>query len=173
MIIACLGWGSLIWNPGSLRVQNTWFENGVFLPIEFTRISNDNRVTLIIDDKAKPVRTLWSLMLCETLAEAKASLALREGLKAPIHSTGDNSPFTSEIRQWAGIMNIDHVIWTGLSYKEINSRPSIDAIISHLKGLEGNSLKKAEEYIRRAPLQIDTEYRRTIEAEFGWHPLSL
>ena len=62
MKIACIGWGSLIWNSGVLKIRNKWYEDGPILPIEFSRISDDGRVTLIIDKSGTPVRTLWALM---------------------------------------------------------------------------------------------------------------
>ena len=63
MKIACIGWGSLIWMPENLMIQNKWFEDGPMLPIEFARQSDNGRITLIIDEFARPVRTLWSLIL--------------------------------------------------------------------------------------------------------------
>lgn len=54
MKIACLGWGSLIWNPGDLKIKTEdWFSGGPILPIEFVRISTDKRVTLVIDEESK------------------------------------------------------------------------------------------------------------------------
>jgi len=81
MKIACLGWGSLIWNPGSLLIRREWFNDGPLLPIEYSRISNDGRLTLVITENVKPIRTLWALMATEDLAEAKKSLKEREGCK--------------------------------------------------------------------------------------------
>jgi len=41
------------------------------LPIELTRISNDKRVTFIIDENAMNVPTLWALMSKDSLVEAR------------------------------------------------------------------------------------------------------
>ena len=180
MKIACIGWGSLIWRPGGLEIQNYWFEDGPILPIEFTRISDDQRVTLIIDQEAKPVRNLWALMTCSLLDKAKKSLEQREGVRRTelIHSIGITDETTDTaaqiIKNWLKEKDLDFAIWTGLSYsqKTEKERPSIDFIISHLRNLDGSKRRNAEEYIRKAPRQIDTKYRREIEMEFGWTPVS-
>ncbi len=78
MKIACLGWGSLIWNPESLLIIREWFQDGPILPIEFARQSNDGRLTLVITENAQPVRTLWALMATTDLEIAKKSLLFRE-----------------------------------------------------------------------------------------------
>ena len=179
MKIACIGWGSLIWNPRRLKTQNKWFEDGPFLPIEFMRISSDERVTLIIDKDSKPVRTLWALMTTESLEDGLKSLKDREGTpKEDIHHvTSDDVPIDNiqeTIKKWMLEKNLDAAIWTGLSYSEETNkeRPDIDRIIEHLdKKIDRKTQIVAEEYIRKAPKQIDTEYRRRIEKEFGWTPI--
>lgn len=41
MKIVVLGWGSLIWNPGDLKINSEWQKDGPTLPIEFARVSSD------------------------------------------------------------------------------------------------------------------------------------
>lgn len=89
--IAVLGWGSLIWQPGELAMQSTWEADGPLLPIEFSRVSADGRLTLVIDPKTqgqgrKPVnvggnelRTLYVVSALETLDAAVQNLKAREG----------------------------------------------------------------------------------------------
>ncbi len=176
MKIACLGWGSLIWNPKNLLIQNKWFEDGPILRVEFTRQSDDGRMTLIIDNEAKPVRTLWALMTTDNLKASVESLKKRESIKKDdlihfIEVTDETADETKQtIIDWLKYQNLDAAIWTGLSLNKgiQKERPDIESVIRHLRELEHNARKVAEEYIRKAPKQIDTEYRRRIESEFGW-----
>ena len=68
--IACIGWGSLIWDPRSLPIEGMWSTDGPDLPIEFTRESSDGRMTLAITPDFAAVQTLWILMRVDTLADA-------------------------------------------------------------------------------------------------------
>jgi hypothetical protein len=180
MKIACLGWGSLIWNPESLLIIREWFHDGPLLPIEFTRQSNDGRLTLVITESAQPVRTLWALMATTDLETAKKSLLIREKISEKnletfigcIKSDEDTIDETELIiKEWAIKLKLDAVIWTNLPPKfnnKINLEPSIEEAIEYLNALDVNKRATAEEYIRKTPKQIDTSFRRKFELEFGW-----
>ncbi|MDD5155095.1 MAG: hypothetical protein PHF11_01240 [Candidatus Omnitrophica bacterium] len=180
MKIACLGWGSLVWNPQDLPVRIPWFNDGPLLPIEFARLSQGERITLVLVADMPCVRSLWALMSITDLDQAKKELARRERTDiANIGSWPPNSnarhEFDKVIGEWAIQKNLEAVIWTALSPR-FNSNekriPSVEEIISFLKGLPYEKRKYAEEYIRKAPLQINTDYRRKIEVEFNWTPLA-
>jgi hypothetical protein len=50
MKIVVLAWGSLVWDPRTLRLAHSWMEGGPVLPIEFSRVSDNGRLTLVIDE---------------------------------------------------------------------------------------------------------------------------
>ena len=175
--IACLGWGSLIWDPRELPVQRHWFKDGPLIRLEFARQSQNQRITLVIECSARPVRSLWTLMDSETLENAHEALRLREGKVKSDHigkwSVGTRAPDSiPELDKWASTKQLDHVIWTALPPRigKEERTPTAEEVISHLQKLTGTERDDAEQYIRRAPLQIDTAYRRHIEEVLHWFP---
>ena len=76
------------------------------------------------------------------------------------------------IEKWARARDLDGVIWTALPAKfdDEDRTPSEEEVIAHLRRLTGTQRDEAERYIRQAPRQIDTPYRRRIEAELHWLP---
>jgi len=178
MKIACLGWGSLIWDPRDLPVQREWFKDGPFAPVEFTRRSSNDRITLVIDPSASPVRLLWAHMLSDDLPSAKKALRDRESITgenwvSKIGSWQQVEPAPAimpELPKWADAHGLNAVIWTALGPKfgDREVSPSVDQVIEYLGGLTGAARENAKQYIERTPRQIDTEYRRRIEAALGW-----
>lgn len=183
MKIGCLGWGSLVWEPRSLPVQRCWFYDGPFLPIEFARQSRGGRITLVLTPGTALIRSLWTLMRVTDLDMAKASLAEREEISEKYISKyvgywsqakKYDSASTGFIEKWASHIGIDAVVWTALPPKFANESgrvPTIVDVVSFLRTLPQVKQRNAEEYIRKTPRQIDTEYRRQIEAELNWTPV--
>jgi hypothetical protein len=81
MRIAILVWGSLYWEPRDLNTTGEWFFNGPILPIEFSRISGGNRLTLVITPGFDTITTLYAISGLEDLPAAIENLRIRE--KAP------------------------------------------------------------------------------------------
>lgn len=182
MAIACLGWGSLIWCQKALPVSGAWQPDGPVLPLELARESKDQRITLVITPGAPAIATLWALLAVETLDEAKAALAAREGISAAnlarsvgAWSNGGADGVADTIGQWAASKGFAHVVWTALKPKIAGEYriPSAAAVLAHLSALSGSDRDLAEEYVRMAPRQIATPYRAAIENALGWTPQGL
>ncbi|MCZ2101572.1 MAG: hypothetical protein LC107_08560 [Chitinophagales bacterium] len=186
MKIAILGWGSLIWDPRNLKFDKDigWNEKGPLLPIEFSRISKDGRLTLVIDPNAEEIQTLYAISSYESLDESILDLAVREGtgrksIGCYDKTKDDFSPtsfeFRENIKSWIDTTECDAVIWTNLSEKWETKNDNGDDVtikpnerISYLRSLVGHKSVLAEEYIRKAPRQINTPIRREIEGKLGW-----
>lgn len=180
MKLAILGWGSLIWDPANLHIRGRWQADGPFLPIEFARISDDGRLTLVLYLGTEPVQTLWALSAYEDLNQAKENLRERERTSLEIigfisiPKNDSNCRAVPQvidfIRQWAVAKGLDAVIWTDLqanfkdkTKKELNA----ENVTAYLSSLTGASREKAIKYIRIAPSQVETKLRRKIEIAVG------
>jgi hypothetical protein len=121
---------------------------------------------------------MWALMTCQTLEEARRALAQREGIpdkNAEKHicswTRGDpERECIIEIGAWALSKGIDHIIWTALppKFKGQEIAPAFEDVLLFLSQLSGPARDNAENYVRNAPAQIDTQCRRLIEARLGW-----
>lgn len=177
-IIAVLGWGSLVWDPRGLPIQRHWFADGPFVRVEFVRKSNDGRITLVLDERSLPVRSLWAVMDVTDLDNARKALQKREGCPKNSDigtwSTGQNGPaLVIGLPGWAESRGVESVIWTALPSKFDGTGaqpPSVEDVIKYLDSLTGATRDTAERYVRYAPRQIDTLFRRRIEAALQWTP---
>lgn len=178
-MIACLGWGSLVWDACELPIYRQWFRDGPLIRVEFLRQSQDNRITLVLHDSAEPVRSLWAFMTVKTVDEAKKALAAREGIPDKnvdkhVGCWSRNSPDPKniiEVEAWAAARGVEHIVWTALppKYKGRNDKcPALEEVLAHLLGLSGPECDNAKKYVRRAPAQIGTRGRRLIESRLGW-----
>ena len=148
--IACLGWGSLIWDPQDLPIRRYWFEDGPLVPVEFARQSEDGRITLVIVPSADPVRSQWALMDSDSLADARERLRRREGNTKNQYigdwSRGNCSPASiPELSEWALARNIDSVVWTALppKFDSENIRlPSVEEVIAYLQQRSRNRARR-------------------------------
>jgi hypothetical protein len=126
-LIACLGWGSLVWNPEALPIRRGWFTDGPFVRVDLRRQSDNGLVTLVLDGDAAPVRSLWAVMDCEEVVQAKIALRDRERIPKGkddetknIGSWTDSASPTNilDLGPWAASRGIGAVIWTNLQQEE-------------------------------------------------------
>jgi hypothetical protein len=178
-MIAFLGWGSLVWDPGALPIHRQWHTDGPYVRVDFLRQSNNGRLTLVMEQDAEPVRSLWATFAGPDLTQAREDLGSREGISRKnlekgigSWSRGDPNPnCVLDLEPWASARGVTSVVWTALPPKfgeAVGIGPTVDEAVSYLASLTGPTRDLAEQYIRRAPPQIDTSYRRRIEAALGW-----
>jgi len=182
-MIACIGWGSLIWDRRNLDVDGHWRPDGPMLPIEFARQSSDGRITLVLGRRFASVPALWSVFNTRDLEQARESLRVRENIprshadESIAQWRRDENPVSepdATISTWAAGKNLEAAVWTNLppKYDGIDGRvPTENEVIAYLRTLEGQARAAAEKYVRRAPRQIGTAYRRAIETALGWTPI--
>src|SRR5687767_13642828 len=129
MKIAVLGWGSLIWNRQDLPIVGEWQQGGPVLSIEFSRISKDGRLTLVIDEvHGAAVPTRYARSACDSLTDAIDGLWNREG-RPPRDRIGfvdlvsgteqawsrQHHPSACDcIKAWAQAQDWEAVVWTAL-----------------------------------------------------------
>ena len=169
MKIACLGWGSLIWNPGNLPVASEWFSDGPALPVEFSRVGDNGELATALCANAEPVPVLWSCLAAPSLEAACTALKQREAIP-PERDDGIGSLIiegqpTGLISRWAQVHGAHAVIWTALPPRVngVEGRiPSVDQAIAYLASLTGEVRQHARDYLEAVPAQINTPYRQTI-----------
>jgi hypothetical protein len=185
--IACIGWGSLVWAPRDLPLVDEWRNDGPSLPVEFARESGDapgtRRITLVICPEAPRVTTYWATLDASTINVARDQLGVREYKDATAKWIAKNVGFWDErtdtsfgleekiIATWAMANGLAGAVWTNLPCGFRESRetmPQSEAVVAYLRALGPEDRLGAEEYVRNAPGQIDTPYRRAIEDALGW-----
>jgi hypothetical protein len=193
MEIAVIGWGSLIWCPGSLRIKTKWRSDGPKLPLEFARISQDGRLTLVILLGAKKQQTYWALSEFDNVSAARQNLREREGwcalknihsLPAKNRDADDIPPMVRKlVSDWLTTRKeLEAVIWTGLttnwSEKRGGQKFTCKDAIRYLKQLESERDRaksiydRAREYVKNTPPLIQTKVRRAMQHK-GWQDTEL
>ena len=182
--IVILGWGSLIQQPKKLQIEGTWDEDGPKLKIEFSRVSKNGRLTLVIDEEnGIELSTLYIISACKTIDEAIKDLEKREDtnlswigyidIKNNLCSYKINSnqiDVFDTIKQWAKSKEFDAIVWTALKSNFKNKTGkffTVDNAIEYLKNLCGSIRDEAVKYFNQVPKQIKTPLRERFEKEFN------
>lgn len=132
-------------------------------------------MTLVLAPSAAKITAFWAKMGAQDLLSAVSALAKREGMNRDNHigrwSIGQSEPeLIHDLSTWAMANAITHVIWTSLppKFNGQSVSPTSEQVVQYLDGLTGEPRKKAEQYIRMTPAQIQTEYRKDIERHLNW-----
>jgi hypothetical protein len=138
MSTAILCWGSLFWNPGSLDYIEPWQATTLKLPIEFSRISKNGRLTLVVDyDHGVEIPVYVARIPLPALADVRESLREREG--CPLKHIGrfgaldgrhsecseadgysdyrNHSLVAGGVAAWIGTTDYTSAVWTALPRK--------------------------------------------------------
>lgn len=179
--IAIIGWGSIIWDARDLPIDGDWHVDGPALPLEFARISKNGRLTLVIAPSlAGPSKTCWALSSSATLEMARRNLCDREEtIDSMIHSVsrdggiggGASGDTVDVVGAWVRTRALSGAIWTGLGSNWATKRGcgfSVNDALTYLDELPQETADKAKEYIIKAPDQIMTPLRITLQRERGW-----
>ena len=159
--IVYLGWGSLLWNYKDLKIDD-WQQIDLQLPLEFSRMSQDGRLTLVIDEKNGAINKIWSTQAhYKNIDIAINALKKREKtLKSAIsyinlpkkrYRIRNTSPkLTQEIVMWALKEKIDVIIWTDLSsnWQQIRGKEySIEDALQYFKSAPVIAQMKIFDYV--------------------------
>ncbi len=179
--IVCLGWGSLIWDPRTLPLEDRerpWHTDGPNLPVEFASKSSRGHVTLVLVRDGHAVPVLWAYLKVSSLEDARDKLSEREWSSADPHDVvgiwsrkhGEESLHSRIIAEWAERKGFDGVVWTKLppKFPEPGIMPEEQQVVDYLASLEGEKKVRAKQYVERTPRQVATQYRPAIEQRLGW-----
>lgn len=181
MRIAILVWGSLYWDPRNLEKTDEWYYDGPVLPIEFARISGGNRLTLVIKPNFDFVPTLYAVSSNNDFIAARENLQSRENtpnienigfinFTNNTHHVRSSNVFILDIlTHWNIAKKFDAIIWSDFQPRFTNAIGSpftLENVITFLSGLSEADKVEALKYIRNAPPQITTPFRKTIEEHF-------
>lgn len=182
MNIAIIAWGSLVWKPGSLQFSESdceWHNDGPVLPLEFSRISMDGRLTLVLDPAGKTLQTLHRKSSRSRLTDAIADLKKREDTASQYIGYVGLDDETTSLMNYPNQFNVhdtvkrwliegeiyEAAVWTALppNFKEKRGVPfTSDSALEYLRSLPELVRGCALEYIRKAPAQIVTAFRRHL-----------
>lgn len=176
MNIVILGWGSLIWDPRELPKEGTWQTEGPRLPLEFSRVSKDCRLTAVIDPtdgERCPTRFVMSPRadiddtICD-LRDRESTTSKRIGF-VDLKAGKDHAQFATicrRIKSWGAEEGLDGVVWTDLppNFKDQTGKEyTVATAVAYLEGLPKTGRENALQYIGNAPDEVNTPLRRALE----------
>lgn len=181
MRVAILAWGSLLWDRGALEIDGSFQPVGPSLHLEFSRVSRNKRLTLVIDEASGvQCATFVAQSAHDDLASAIENMRARENMLGPkgigfvVPATGGQNATAEErhplavstIANWVRSSGYDAVIWTALAsnfQNETSETFSVKAAIRHLECLNDPTRAVALNYIRRAPHEVQTPLRSAVQ----------
>lgn len=183
--IAVIGFGSLIWDIGTLRMHThgPWREGeGPELPLEFSRISmKRNRALTVCVDlmDGTPCQTAIIASRRNSLREARVDLARREMTAEGNVGTVDTETgefqgrgqVAHKVMQWAARSGWRGAVWTDLlpSFTQhLDLVFTEKTALDYLQALPEANLRDAIHYLEFAPRHTNTRFRRRLRDHPWW-----
>jgi hypothetical protein len=183
--IAVIAWGSLVWDPRDLKAAARFAPDGPLLPVEFCRVSDDRRLTLVVDERFGLACTTHSApSALQDLDAAIENLRLREGMRSGRGigfvevASGRQSDVAlarhpdavATIAAWTESNGYEAAIWTALASNfdepDRGGEPfSVTAAVKYLESLEAKdaaAFASALTYIRNATPEVQTPVRDRV-----------
>lgn len=179
MKIAVIGWGYLIWEPGSLDVETRWFADGPRLPVEFARFASGPRLLPVIVESAPLQPAYWTLSHKATVLAAAGDLAVREsvwsqdvGHWSRAEHMRSSGVIDSIVGDWVVSKDLDGAVWRAAEPNLPDHSPGFPSEALRLEWLRSlvatGREAAARDYFERMPAQIRTPFQARVEMEFGW-----
>jgi hypothetical protein len=176
---AIIGWGYLIWEPGSLDVDTNWYQDGPRLPVEFARFASGPRLLPVLVEGAPTQPAFWTLSRKATVLAAAGDLAVRESIFS--HDVGywsrdenmrSSTGIDAIIGAWVESKGLDGAVWRAAepNLPELSPGfPSERVRLDWLRRLIATGrAAAAQDYFERMPAQIRTPFQALVERELGW-----
>lgn len=148
--------------------------DGPTLPIEFSRCSEDGRLTAVIDRTCgADVPTRFTLSAVSSVADAREELRVREGrtrrswigfidLEADEGYSRVNDAIPQRIRVWLEQRGLRAALWTDIPPDFGGDVFSVDAAVAKFESSVDPIRTKARNYIAWAPSEVETPLRHAL-----------
>ena len=186
MKIAIIAWGSLVRRPETLSFIGSFKLTDLQLPIEFCRVSDDGRLTLVVDGAyGAPCPARVAVSGFDALPYAINNLRKRErttrenigfvDMRSGQHSAriGRGAPFemVDVVKSWVADNGYDAAIWTVARAQSAGGGQPDRGLLGGCRDplsrtLHDPALDYALNHIRDAPAEVRTPVRAAIEARW-------
>ena len=161
-----------------------------WIPIEFARISDDGRLTIVVHSGSRRIATYSVEADHEAVGTARENLRLREGPVrcetlardewiASVDTSGERRGMigpvdVDAVREWLRAKGYGSAIWTAIPPRLSHPRHgsirvlTVEAVVDYLRSLAPELQMKTRDYFRSVPSDIQTQLRRGIERSMGW-----
>lgn len=182
MNIEIISWGSLVSDPRTLKVFG-WNNDGPVIPIEFTRVSRDGRLTPVINENVGGlVQTYHAHSRFNNLRQAIDNFIERENIEEnrigiiepSINRISEccrrHNSTTQIILNWGRQTEYDAILYCALGtrFKDVLDLDyTVENALSYLEELDQTTKLNAIRYLLNIPEQTLTPFMREFRNRFN------